>query len=224
MTLWTPPLGKDTRTFPQKSLDHHLVRAWPHLVKAVCWEATDSPTFLSHRVSPPPLSSSSKAPAATRIPLRLWFSIDFLFRTCSFGNLEVGETGGSSDLLEGGGAGGSPETWWEPRDWVEAREERRSGRCSGGLRLVVVGGGWLVVVVCQLCLSLWLPVVVLCQPCLSASSAFASPTITSGAASVLETWYLRWLGYGRCNVNRTIGWKFSVWCINWPFLQNQHYP
>ena len=160
-----------------------------HLVRAACWEATDSPTLLSHRVSPLPPSSSSKAPDATNTPLRLSFCIDFLVRTCSFGNLEVGETGGSSDLLEGGGAGGSPETWWEPRDWLEAREERRSGRCSGRLRLVVVGGGWLVVVVvvCQLCLSLWLPVVVLCQPCLSSSSAFASPTITSGAASVLET-------------------------------------
>ena len=109
------------------------------------------------------------------------------------GNLEVGETGGSSDLLEGG-ACGSPEIWCEPMDWLDwfedwvdwldwwdSREERRSGRCSGGLREVGGGGLLVVVVVCQLCLESWFIVVVLCHPCLSFWS------ITSGAASVLDT-------------------------------------
>ena len=194
MTLWTPPLGKDTvmgilfatmtKTITKNNNNNRC--AW--------WKRSTRRWQIAGHFSP--IMSRHCLPCHPQrlLSYRSWFFIAFLSRssTWSLGNLEVGETGGSSDLLVGGGAGGSPEIWWEPRDWLEeAREERRSGRCSGGLRLVWGEGGLVVVVVCQLCLSFWLAVVVLCHPCLSFWS-FVSPTITSGAASVLDTWYLGW--------------------------------
>jgi len=84
MTLWTLPL-----------------------VRAVCWEVTDSPTFLSHRVSPLPPSSSSKAPA--------------LLETLKLAKLVAAQTFWKvEELVEVQRCGGSPGTGW--------KHEKRGGR------------------------------------------------------------------------------------------------